>query len=236
MKRFVGAIGVLLAAALTAGCGSDGGSARAVERILPRLVGQADRYELQASDVSGSRLGKARVLVNRLRADERLVLDQARLDLRDLRYDRSRRELVSVARADFSAVLLQEDLNAVLRDRPSIVRGLRLSITPERAQLRGSADIPGVRLPITPEFTLDGRLKIDDQGRLSFDAEGIRVVGIEVAPVAAKLLATQINPLVDLNNARLPVYLQTMELGSGEVRIAGRARVRTGSYADLESQ
>ena len=61
------------------------------------------------------------------------------------------------------------------------------------------------------------------------------MVGVEVPEIAAKLLASQVNPLVDLSSARLPVYLRTVEPDHGELRLTGRARVRTGSYADLDS-
>ncbi|HOM81178.1 MAG TPA: DUF2993 domain-containing protein [Armatimonadota bacterium] len=234
-RAFAGIAVVLLVAALAAGCGSDGSTARAMERLLPRLMGPAQHYETRLSGTSGSRVESARVLATRLQANEHLVLDRVRLELADLHFNRSRRELLSVGQADFSAVLLQEDLNAQLHERSSLIRGLKLSITPEGARLRGSADLPGVKLPVTPDFLLEGTLKIDGEGRLILDASKIRVVGVEVPEFAAKLLASQVNPLVDLSSARLPVYLRTVEPDHGELRLTGRARVRTGSYADLDS-
>ena len=75
---------------------------------------------------------------------------------------------------------------------------------------------------------MDGRLVIDDMGRLAFEPDRLRVVGIEVPAVAAKVLASQINPLVDLNTLRLPVYLRGVEMGGGEARVTGRAILRAG--------
>lgn len=234
MKRVWVAVAAAVLAAAVAGCGSDQETAREFQRVLPRLIGPAQRYELRVSGTSGARLRQVKVRASRLAMAEDLVLDSAAIDLAEVRYNRKNRELLGVDRADFSAILLQEDLNLHLKSRTSLVRGLRLRITPDGVQLRGSADIPGVRLPVTPEFTLDGTLGIDDAGRLRFEPSRIRVIGIEVPAVAAQALATQINPLVDLTTGRLPVYLRSVEVGNGEVRLAGRALLRPGRYPDAD--
>lgn len=233
MKRVLVALGVLVALAALSGCGSSGGSSRELERLLPRLIGPALDYEVNASGASSGRLRSAKVRASRLATAEGLTLDSAIVEMSEVRFDRDRQELLGVERADFSAILLQEDLNRFLGERSSLVKDLRVRLTPSGAQLRGSADIPGVRLPITPEFTLDGALAVDDMGRLQFKPDRIRVVGVEVPKMAAQLLASQINPLVDLTDLRLPVYLRSAEPGNGEVRLTGRALPRLGRYPEV---
>ncbi|MBI3946759.1 MAG: DUF2993 domain-containing protein [Armatimonadetes bacterium] len=234
MKGYLLAVALLAGAALLVGCGSGGGAGKTLEKMLPRLVGPAQRYEVRVSGASDHRIGGAKVRASRLAAGEGLVLDTVVVDLTEVRFDRDRRELLGVDRADFSGILLQEDLNAYLRDRPTLARDLRVRITPGGAQLRGTADIPGVRLPLglTPDFAMNGSLGVDDMGRLRFEPTHISVVGIEVPSVAAKLLASQINPLVDLTRLRLPIHLRSAELGPGEARLYGRALLRTGAYPD----
>ena len=232
MKRMLVGVGLAAAVAALAGCGSDSGAARALEGMLPRLIGPANRFEVRASRVSGDRVGSARVWATRLQTDDGLVVDHALLDLTDLRFNRERRELLGVGRAEFTADVLQEHLNLYLQKPTSLVRGLRIRLTPQGAQVRGSADIPGVRLPITPESVMDGKLQVDELGRLTFDPYRIRVAGVEVPSVAAKLLATQINPLVDLTGLRLPVHLYSVEPGLAEVRLTGRALLPAGRYPD----
>ena len=227
MRRLLVVIVGVVAAAL-AGCGSDSDSARMLERMLPRFVGPAQRYEVRVAGASSNRLRSAHVRSSRLETADGLTLDVAVFDLSELHFDRERREVRGVGKADFAATILQEDLNLHLRDRSALLRNLRVRFTPLGAQVHGSADIPGVRLPFTPELTMDGRLVIDDMGRLAFEPDRLRVVGIEVPAVAAKVLASQINPLVDLNTLRLPVYLRGVEMGGGEARVTGRAILRAG--------
>jgi len=233
-SAWIGLAAVVAMGAVLAGCGSDEDASRTLERALSRLIGPAQHYQMRVAGASGSRLKQVKVRANRLSAGEKLVFDSAAMDLTEVRFDRQARELLGVERADFSAVLLQEDLNYHLQSRSSLMRGLRLRLTPNGAQLRGSADIPGVNLPVTPDLTLDGTLEVDDAGRLCFRPKQIRVVGIEVPAIAAQVLATQINPLVDLTGGRLPIYLRGFELDNGEVQLTGRALFRPGRYPELE--
>ncbi len=230
MRKLLLGAGLLMAAALFAGCGSGSDSGRFLEQLLPRVLGPAQRYEVRVSGASENLLRAARVRASRLTAGEGLVLDTVQVDLANLRFNRREQELLGADRADFWAVLLQEDLNVSLRDRVALIRDLRIRLIPGAAQIRGSADIPGVHLPIVPEFTLDGRLEVDDLGRLQFQPDRVHIVGIQVPALAGKFLATQINPLLDLGGMRTPVRLTSAETANGEVRLRGRALVRAGRF------
>jgi hypothetical protein len=191
---------LLLLALSAAGCNPvEAYVERGIEQELPRVLGPADRYDV---DITGLRTStgeaeRVTVLGERVRPAEAPALYHLALALHGVRYDRDARRLDHVERAHATARVLPADLAPFL-DAHRNVHGAAITLRPpDGATLRFRPELGGLSLPAGVAVEMTGRL-VAAEGRVRFDVSEVRAGGVGLGSAVARRLSAEINPVVDL--------------------------------------
>lgn len=216
-----------LAACVVSGCGPrEAQIERAIERELPRIVGPAERYDV---DVTGVRRNREadRVAATGIRVQPAgsPVLDRVEIILLNVVYDPNRGQLVRIGQADGTVRVLDRDI-ALFLEQNRDLQDVQVRLEPpNRAVVSAQPVIPQLQLPPgAARVEVAGTLRGEGQF-IEYSVTQVRAAGLTLPDPAPRLLSDEINPIVDLSG--IPVVLQVVA-----VRVEGNAVIAevTGRY------
>lgn len=215
---FVAAVAIVIGAA---GCASlvDNRAEQIILGELPRLVGPAREYRVDALGVvpAAGQLQAVRVVGERIARPGSPVIDQAEVNLRDVRFDRAEKRVESIGAVDASARVLAADIAAFLDARPGLdAVGVQFFGGNEIA-VSALPSVAGLTLPAQTRVTMRGVL-VPDGSRLKLEIVDLRAAGMEVGLLPKAALQALINPIVDLSNLPAPSQISS-------ARVEGEALV-----------
>jgi hypothetical protein len=222
---------VSVVALLALGCGGTNpfrAVERAIERELPGRIGPAERYEARVSR-SGANLVSGRIPwveirgVN-LRTADGLQINDLRVRLEGVEFDRGSRSISAVAGSRFTAGIGAEAVTAFVRRRGPRLRDARVRFQGDGVVVNVAPAVLGIGVPVE----IEGRPALRDAERIDFDASRVAVLRIGLPEIAIRRLEEAINPIVDFRGLKLPIRVTDVRVESGSVRVAGTTTFATG--------
>jgi hypothetical protein len=218
---------VLLLLSVLVGCGGRTPDARELTAQLtaaaPAVLGAADAVRAEVSGATRDGAAQVRLFGAGVRPDPNLVLDPVTLTLRNVRVDAA--GVVQVGSASFSARVSEAAINNYVRAQGRAtngnVRNVRIAFYPGRVQVTGTATVAAADVP----FSTTGPLRITDGLRVEYDPQHVKVVGIPIPSLIKGLLASRINPLVDLSGLRFTPRIYRVTVVAGALQIDGSAEL-----------
>ena len=199
---------------------------RGIQRELPRIVGPAERYEV---DVGGINLlsGQAQRITavgTRVQPEGAPLLERVDVELRDVTYNRREKRMERVGHALITAQVTDAALTAFLETHRHLQE---VSVTlepPDQVAIRARPELSGIEIPAGLNLSVAGRLIRAGQ-EVNYEISEARAVGIGLGNSVAGALTEAINPLIDLS--KVPVVLEVTEMRVQDGAISVSA---TGSY------
>ena len=197
------------------GCSPANLVAQGIERELPKYVGPAEHYDVQITglDLSNNSAESVLAIGERVRPEGAPVIDQLRLRLEGVQYDKAAEKLSQVGSARLNAIIKTADLVTFLeayrnvRSAEVVLRSPNSGTLSIRPQLGNFALPAGITVEVTGQLIGQGT-------QLTFEVNKVTAAGIDVSSMAASRLSDLINPLADLQG--LPI-----EVNITDVRVAG---------------
>ncbi len=197
------------------GCNPANLIAQGIERELPNYVGPADHYDVKITGLNLRSNSAESVLAvgERVRPEGAPVIDQLRLRLEDVQYDRTAERLSQVGSARLNAIIKTADLVNFLEAYRNVRSAEVVLRSPNYATLSVRPQLGDFSLPAGIAVEVTGQL-IGQGTQLTFDVNRVTAAGIDISSVAAGRLSALINPLADLQ--ALPI-----EVTITDVSVAG---------------
>lgn len=201
---------------------------RAVERGIARYAakrfGPAERYEVQIGS-AGTNLGKGVIgaLViegHRVHSKTGLVVNWCRVELRDVRFDRKSRSIISVGESSVVAEVLEEDANAYLGLRPDGYRHIRVELTGD-GEMAVVVEPRLVGIPVT--VRLEGRPEVRNASEVVFVPDALRVARLNLPRGLLGIVERRINPILRVDELGVPIVLESVRVEQGKVVAVGSA-------------
>lgn len=219
----------LLAVICVGGCG--GSSEHVAEQEIlaraPEYIGDAERYQVALRGVGDDRVAFIQVTGYGVKPDANQVIDPLVLTLRDVRFSRQPFRIISVGQATFTGRVSEVALNTAIRKQqppPSPIGLNQVRVELRQRLVRALATVPVVAVEVP--VTTTGRLRIDDGIRIDYAPETLEVGHIGIPRTVQGLLATRINPLIDLSGLRFTPTITEVTVDRGEIIVSGTAALR----------
>ena len=212
--------GVVACAILLAGChATDDRVESRIEDELPRLLGPADRYEVDVQGVErdASAADAVDIVGYRIRPRQGPVIDRLSIELRDVRYDRENKRLERAETAHATAWITAADLGDYLEAREGIRNATVTLGAPDSVFVRVQPDLGGIVLPgaaVEVVGTIVGRGPY-----LEFEVADVDAVGLNLGDWGSRRLTRLINPLIDLSDLPLRLDVTAVQVEGRSVRL-----------------
>lgn len=211
----------VLLLALGTGCvPSTGQIERGLERELPKLLGPADRYDVEIEGLRARSGEASRVSAvgERVRLADGPVVDRIDLELRGVRYDRGQDRLERVESARATARITPLDLADFLETHRNVREAAVTLEAPNRATIRLRPEVGGIALPRGVAAEVSGTLEPEGR-RLRFEVTDVQAGGIGLGRAAATGLSELVNPLVDLSETPADLRITGVRVEDGVLRL-----------------
>lgn len=220
---------VLGAALVLAGCGAtDGRVESRLRSELPRVLGPADRYEVDVQGVNddAGTVDEVTVVGYAIRPRHGPVIDRLELELRGVRYDMQNKRVDRAETARATAWISAADLGDFLAAQDGIRSANVTFQEPDSTFVRLRPELGG--LPVPPGATLETAGTIEAHGPyVEYRVANVNALGASLPDAVTRRISRLLNPIVDLSE--LPLRLEVRS-----VRIEGR-RIRLDADADAAS-
>jgi len=194
---------------------------RGIARELTTRIGPAERYEVRVSRSGGNlvagRIPWVEVRGIKVRAANVLTVEEVKVRLDGVRFDREKRAITEVEDSRFTASLTPEALTEYIRRRKPDLRDVRLRIERGTVIVDATPTFLGVGIPISVE----GQPRVRGDTRLDFDAGRVAVLRLGLPELAVRRLEEIINPIVDVEELKLPIRLSGVGIASDHVLVTG---------------
>jgi hypothetical protein len=213
-------VSLVLTALLLAACDPPAGWLEwGIRRELPRLIGPAERYDVQ---IQGLRygVGEADLVIAtglRVRPQDGPVIDRLYVELHGVRYDRARERVQRVERTVATADVTAGDIAAYLELRPEVRSASVALAPPNRAvvsvqPILGGVTIPGATVDLAGELAAEG-------SEIRFVVSDVSAAGVPLGSDAARRVTEIVNPLVDISGIPIPLRITRVEVVGAAVRV-----------------
>ena len=214
-----------LLAVAAGGCSVSGTVEAEIEAALPAALGPADSYD---AVVEGVRVGDGtarRVTVVGLRVarEDAPVIDRLDVELREVAFDRRARRITDVGSARATVRLLAPDVSGYLAGQRGVGAADVTFQEPDRATVRVRGEVGDVTVPATA--TLEGQLVAQD-GRVRLDVESVRALGVGLGDRVSRLVAAEVNPVVDLTDEDVALRVTSVRVEGGELVLEATGDLR----------
>lgn len=214
LRRLVPAI--VLAAALAGCSATDDRIESRLRSELPRVLGPADRYEVDVKGVDAGAGSADRVTVVGYGIHPRQgpALDRLELDLRGVRYDRHAHRIDRVGDARATAWVSAADLSDFVQAQDGVGAATVTLAAPDSVYVRLRPDLGG--LPVPPGASLEVAGYVEAKGPfVEYRVTGVNALGGRLGDSFVRRISRLINPIVDLS--ALPMRLEVTR-----VQVEGR--------------
>lgn len=201
---------------------------RRAEKMLPRILGPADRYDVRMvgtrdSELVRGRARKVEVEGQRIRARGQMLVDSMRLVAENVRYTGKEPYRVAIGRSDLQVEFTDAAVNEYLEEfQPQY----RFAVRFERDRVHVKLVYPLLGAP-TP-ISGYGKLVVEDGTRLIFRAERVDLALLAGSDgkepgFNEKLIEEKVNPLLDMTEIDFPARLEAVTVLDGRIRARGSA-------------
>ena len=202
---------------------------RRIRESLPDLIGPARSYSVH---VSGSaertiqgHLANVTVDGDDVDLPSGLLLDQLRLDLKDVEVDTGRRQIRHIGDVRFAATLSEASLDEFLAGESpegDSIRNTRVRIEGNNSvTLSAERVVLGAGVP----FRLTGPLRIVGLQSIEIDPTQLTVIGIPISGLPLRFLKQRFESAIDLSSLPFPIHLTDVQTRPGKLILFGTADV-----------
>lgn len=227
MPRILSLFLALLATFSFIGCGDrESAAEREIEKRAPQYIGPAESYQATVEGLSSRSVSSVTLIGTAVQPEPHLVVDPLELRLTNVQFRTDPFEVTSVENATFSGRISEAALNTYINQssRPTFgnIRDARVELLNNRVRATAEYVAPGLTVPVSTS----GRLRVDRGIQVVYVPEQLEVGNIPVPAATQGLLASRVNPLVDLSGLRFHPRIERLEVREGELLISGTARLR----------
>lgn len=191
-----------LVAALVAACATyvEGQVENALIEALPRVLGPADRYgaTVEGPNRDASHFDRVHAVGVRVRRPVGPVVEQIEVDLQDVSVDRQNKRITRIGGARATVRVKASDLTAYLAQQNWVSQPSVRLLPSGGVIVSGLFRVPGLDLATGPAAEFRGRL-VPDGSRLLVAIDSLHVGERDAPALWRGLLATAVNPLIDLS-------------------------------------
>jgi hypothetical protein len=210
------------------GCG-DGGNEAAVrqemEQRAQEFIGPADQYRVQVAGLTSDAVKSVHFTGYSVQAGPKLIIDSLTVTLADVRFQRAPFAVKGLGRSTFSGRISEASLNDAVRYQARAAgnqfSNFRITLRRDMVAVAASYTVYGVKIPV--ETT--GMLHISDGIRVMYEPKTLKVGGIGVPNLVQGMLASAVNPLVDLSALRCVPHIDRVRSDTGALIVEGMARL-----------
>ncbi len=200
--------------------------AQGIQREMPRIIGPAERYEV---DVSGVNLvsGQARRITaqgTRVQPEKAPLLERVDVELRDVTYNLREKKIERVGDALITAQVSRTDLTEFLENHRNLQEVAVTLESPDQVTIRARPELSGMEIPVGLNLSVTGRLAAEDT-EVHYTLRDARALGISLGSSVAEALSEAINPLIDLSNMPCVLEVTEMRVEDEAIRVSA-----TGNY------
>ena len=200
---------------------------REVAARIPSVIGAQGEYKVTAAaglaGAAGGRIESVRIEGRDVRLKSGIKLKQLDATLSGIRMDRAKRAITKIEKAEFTASITGDELNAFLsRKYPDI---------PSRAVLHDGyvtvtarPRVRGVRMRVEA----DAAMEIEDGTRLVLRVRKVASGGLAAPDIARRYIEQRLNPVLDLSSLGFKSHLTSVTIRPDAVTLSG-----TGDGANL---
>lgn len=228
MKKLI--LAVLVVMSLT-GCSRDFIRSKVEEgivKVLPSYIGPAEKYTVRAN---GSTSAMMNGLIERLHIEGEgvevqpgLVVSHMTVDMDEVRYEPSTRQLTSVKNTVFEARISEAMANKLIESRQATNSDLKVEFQNGKVIVKLAPSLLGIDVPIA----ITGQLEITDHSKLGFVADKASVARLPVPAFAVNKVLEKKNPVLDLTDLRFPVRLNGVRVSEKSIYLKGSATIKPG--------
>lgn len=227
MRKF---LPVAIIAALLAGC--SGGLIRprvekGIRESLPGYIGPAKEYTVRAD---GSTTNMIKGLIERLTIDGKdvqlnpmLLVSHIVVEMTEIRYHTSSRELKSVGSTTFKATVAEEAINNYIKNSYKDNYNMKVNLREGKIVVDLAPEVLGINMPIS----VTGKPSITNGDKVSFVADAASISRLPVPSYIVNKALDRINPILDMAAMNFPVSLKAIDLKDKVVDINGSAEFKT---------
>jgi len=215
---------VLLAAVALGGCGKGVITSQieqGIEARLPAIIGPAKSYDVHVSgrtfEMIKGRMATVSIHGEEVRVTPNLALDDLRVTLSDVVFDKRSQKIASCQDACFRATIREATLNQHLRATKPKLRDLRVRLQKDRMLVHLRPSLASISLGVDVE----GTLRIGEPAKIYFEVDRLALAGIKMPALIADYVEEKINPLSDLSQSGLTLHLSSVTLMPGALEMTG---------------
>jgi hypothetical protein len=130
---------------------------------------------------------------------------------------KEKRTITEVEQSRFIAILSPEALTEYVRRKGPHLRDVRLRLEEGNVVVDATPTFLGVGFPMSVE----GQPRVRGATRLEFDAGRVAVLRLGLPEIAVRRLEATINPIVDVEELKLPVRISNVSVASDHVLVTG---------------
>ncbi|HEY3282003.1 MAG TPA: DUF2993 domain-containing protein [Armatimonadota bacterium] len=215
------------------GCGNLSARRIGQKRIakhLQSILGPADRYDVRiqsggGTDLMGGKISRLTVSGAGIHTRGGLVVDRIQGELSEVRFNRRRESVDAVGASTLLATVTEASATSYLGRREGSLNDLKLTLTPGRVKLSGKRALTAnLALPLS----LEGTFVLDGPSRVRFEPDSLSVARLSVPKALLSIVEERVNPVFNLESLKLPLALEQVEVGLGEVVLRGHLVVPPG--------
>lgn len=219
----LGAAALLLVMGLAAtGC-LRGYAEDSVRKMLPRLIGKAERYDVTIQDTTDSQLVSGRVghliiVGRRIQIKDGPVVDRLEVHMHNLVVDTKKKAIKSVDRGTFDIDFVQNDVARFLRKKLHTGDSLKVIFATNAMTVVLPASLLGRSL----DLAVRGTLATDGPTRVIFVPEGASIGRHHLPDRVTHPVLQSINPVADIKSLPVPARIDTVTMQPNVLNVKGR--------------
>ena len=194
-----------------------------VRKMLPGLVGKADRYDVSIRNTSDGQLMGGRVtdlviVGRRVHIKDGPVVDRLEVQMHNLVVDTRKKAIRSVERATFDLDLVQADVAQYLRKKLHVGDRLKVIFAPSAVTVVLPASLFGCSL----DLSVRGNLALDGPTRVVFVPEGASIGAYHLPDSVTRPVLQTLNPIADVKSLPVPACIDSLTMRPNVLNVSGR--------------
>ena len=216
------ALVLVVLAATASGC-FRGYAEDSVRKMLPRLIGKAERYDVSIQNTTDSQLMGGRVtdltiLGRRIHIKDGPVVDRLEVHMHNLVVDIKKKAIKSVDHATFDLDFVQSDVAAFLRQKLHTGDRLKVIFAPSAMTIVLPASLLGRSL----DLSVRGSLATNGPTQVVFVPEGVSIGAHHLPDSVTHPVLESLNPVADVKSLPVPARIDTLTMRPNVLNVKGR--------------
>jgi hypothetical protein len=223
-------LAILALAVMFGTCGCIRGMAeKQIVSKLPDLIGPAQSYNVHLSANSTMALiqgniNQLEISGFRVKIKDNPVINQLNITSKDIKYHK---KLQAIGTTTFNAQIMESDLNDYLNSKKLPLQKAQINLQNSKLILQGNYPI---FLDQTVPIKLEGNFEMKDETKVNLNINRLNVANIGIPEFALNMLEQKINPLTDLQKAKLPLFIKILVIVPGGLSLQGEVRIDPAKY------